>query len=301
MEIAQTYVLCLIDEYGVGVWNIETVFYYGCAEQQVIFPLHESKYLVFKHLCLHLTVGHAYPHIRNQPVEYVVYAIQFLNPVVQEEYLSVAVQFVIDYAAYLFLVEEYDFGLNGNPVRRGSVYYGKVPGSQERELEGSRNRSGSKGQGVDRLLQLTELFLGTYSELLLLIYYQQAQILELECGIQKFVGAYDYVYAAFFESFLYVGYFFCAAQPAHVFHIAREVLQTGTEGVVVLQAEYGCRYENGNLLAVRNGLEGSPYGNFRLSESYVSADQTVHRTSVLHIPLCSSNRLFLIRSVLIHK
>ena len=110
-------------------------------------------------------------HIGNEPVEYLVDGGEFLNLVVQEEYLPSPVKFVVDDALYFLFVEQDYLGLDRNAVRRRSIDNGEVAGSEQRELERTGNRSGRKGKSVDGKLHLTEFFLGRNSELLLLIYH----------------------------------------------------------------------------------------------------------------------------------
>ena len=72
MQVAQTDVLGLVDYYRVGIRDIETALDDRRAEQHVIIPRHEVQDLVFKHLSLHLAVGHAYLHVRDDPVQDIV-------------------------------------------------------------------------------------------------------------------------------------------------------------------------------------------------------------------------------------
>ena len=55
------------------------------------------------------------------------------------------------------------------------------------------------------------------------------------------------------------------------------------------------------VFGIRNGLEGGPDGYFRLAETYVSTNQAVHGTGILHILLHRLGGPLLIRSILIHE
>ena len=69
MEVAQTDILRLIDQDGIGVRDVQAVLDDGRAEEQVVVPPHEIQHAVFQFLRFHLAVGDADAHIRNQPVK----------------------------------------------------------------------------------------------------------------------------------------------------------------------------------------------------------------------------------------
>ena len=301
MQVAQADVLRLVYYYGIGIRNVQTVLYDRRAEKHVIVPCHEVKYLVFKYFSLHLTMRYTYLHVRHKPVQDVMHRLKFLYPVVDEEQLSASSQFIIDYLLYLVVVEKHDFRLDRDPVWRRGIDDGKVAGSQKRELERSRDRSGRKSQSVHRCLELAELLLGPYSELLLLIDDEKSEVLEFKSLSYEFMSTYDYVKRTGLEPVLYVCDFLCSPQAAHIIYVAREVLKTAGECLEMLQGEDGRRHKDSNLLAVRNSLEGSADGDFSLSEAHITADKPVHRAVVLHVALDGLHCLFLVRSVLIHE
>ena len=301
MQVAQADVLRLVYYYGIGIRNVKTVLDDRRAEKHVIVPCHEVKYLVFKHFSLHLTVRHAYLHVRHKPVQDVVHRLKFLHPVVDEEQLSASSKLIIDVLLYLVVVKKHDFRLDRNPVRRRGIYDGKVAGSQKRELERSRDRSGCKGKSVHRGLELTELLLGPYSELLLLVYDEKSEVLEFKSLSYELMSTYDYVERACLEPVLYICDFLCSPQTAYIIYVAWEVLQTAQECLVMLQGEDGRRNKDSNLLAVRNRLECSADGDFSLAEAHIAAYKPVHRAVVLHVALDGLHCLFLVRSVLIHE
>ena len=218
-----------------------------------------------------------------------------------EEYLSSPVQLVSDYLLYLVIVKEHYLRLHRNPVRRRSRDYRQVSRTQERELEGSRDRGGGQCQSVYRSLELAQLLLRTHTELLLLVYDQKSQILELKALSYEFVCTYDDIESTGLEPPLYIRNLFRSPQTAHIIDIARKILQTVLEGLEMLQRQDGGRNKDSDLLAVRHSLERSTDSNLSLSESHISAHKPVHRAIVLHVPLDGLNGLFLIRSILVHE
>ena len=115
------------------------------------------------------------------------------------------------------------------------------------------------------------------------------------------MSTYDNVHKPLLKLFPDFRDFLRRPHPADVFNVAREVLETVPEGIVMLECQYCGRNEDRNLLVVGDGLEGSPDSQFGLSEAHVSAHQPVHGTLVLHIRLDGLGRSFLVRSVLVHE
>ena len=123
-------------------------------------------------------MGDTDSHVRNQSLENLTDGRQFLNLVVKEENLSSTVEFVVDDALYLILVEEDYFSLCGNPVRGRGVDDRKIPCTQKRKLESPRNRCRSQRQHIHVFLHLLDLFLVGHAKALLLVNDQKTQILK---------------------------------------------------------------------------------------------------------------------------
>ena len=73
MEVTEADVLCLVDDYGIGIRDIKSVLDYRRAKKHVIISGHEFKYLVLKNLWFHLTMSQAYLHIRDYPLDNIMY------------------------------------------------------------------------------------------------------------------------------------------------------------------------------------------------------------------------------------
>ena len=69
----------------------------------------------------------------------------------------------------------------------------------------------------------------------------------------------------------------------------------------MLVSKYCCRNQNGYLFIIGNGFESRTYRYLGFSKSYISADQTIHRTVTFHIRLDINRRLALIRCIFINK
>ena len=69
----------------------------------------------------------------------------------------------------------------------------------------------------------------------------------------------------------------------------------------MLESQDGRRNKYHNLFSVSHRLECSPYCYLGLSEPYVAAHETVHRTGLLHVVLDSPGGRFLVGGVLVHE
>ena len=124
MQIAQPYILRLIDYYGVSVRYVQSVLYDGSAQEKIVVSIYETEHLILELLRCHLSVSHADTHIGYEPVQYILYSGQFLHSVMQEEHLSATLELVLYYGTYFLLLEQDNLRLNRNSIRRRSRYDG---------------------------------------------------------------------------------------------------------------------------------------------------------------------------------
>ena len=226
MEVAEADVLGLIDDDRIGVRHIKTVLDDGRTQEHIIVSRHKVEDLVLKHLCLHLAVGHTDLHIRYKPLEDVVYGLEFLYPVVYEEYLSSPVQFVIYDFLDLIRVEEHNLCLHRNSVRWRCIDDGEVTGSEKRELQSSRDRSCSERERVYGSLELAQLLFRTHTELLLLVDDEKSEVFEFKSFSYEFMSTDNDVQRSRLESLLDVGNLFCGPETADIVYVAREILES---------------------------------------------------------------------------
>ena len=76
------------------------------------------------------------------------------------------------------------------------------------------------------------------------------------------------------------------AEAAHELYADGIVLHALDKGSVVLLGQDGGRDKVHHLLALLDGLEGRPDGDFRLAVAHVPADEAVHDFAALHVGLC---------------
>ena len=221
------------------------------------------------------------------------------NSVVYEEHLSVAAELEVYGLFYGCSVETLNFCVYWVAVGWRCLYHRKVARSHYRELKCAGNGGGGHCQCVDVHLHLAQFLLYGNAEFLLLVDDEQSQVFEFYVFARESVGADNNVYLALFELFQYAFALFCRACAAQVFYRAGELFQSLLEVKIVLIGEHGGGHEHCHLLAVGGGLEGCAYGNLGLSESHVAADETIHRTSALHVLLHFVCGFQLVGSVLV--
>jgi len=91
------------------------------------------------------------------------------------------------------------------------------------------------------------------------------------------------------------------AKTRHHFHIDRIITETLPDRIVVLLCQDRGRHQEGYLLVVVDCFEGSTDRNLRLTVTDIATDQAIHNLATLHIALGGSDRIELIRRLLIRK
>ncbi|EPJ40697.1 putative Transcription-repair-coupling factor [Streptomyces afghaniensis 772] len=208
-----------------------------------------------------------------------------LDAVVDVEDLALAQQLAADGGADLLLLVGADEGQHRVPLLRRCRDRGHLADAGHRHLQRPGDRGGGHGQHVDVGAELLQLLLVLDAEALFLVDDDQAQVLELGLRREQAVGADDDVHRALAQAFqdrLGLGVGLEAGQrlDAH-----RELRVPLAERPEVLLHQQGRGHQDGDLLAVLDGLEGGPDGDLGLAVADVAADQTVHRDRLLHVLL----------------
>ena len=82
-----------------------------------------------------------------------------------------------------------DFCLHGIPVWRCRIDDGEIAGTHQRELQGSRDGRGCKGEGIHIHAHHLHLLLGPDTEFLLFIHNEQAQIVKFDILAEQAMGS----------------------------------------------------------------------------------------------------------------
>ena len=199
MQVGKSEVLCRAHHYGVGVWNVYAALYDGGGDEHVIVVVHKAQDYLLQFLWRHLSVSYCHPGIGHILAHYALQFRQGGYAVRHDVGLSVSAHLEAHGLGNNIAREGAHLCLYGVSVGWGSLYHAQVPGTHKRELQCARYRSGGQCQRVHVGLHLAKLLLGGDAELLLLVYYQQAQVLELHSLSYQPVRAYDDVYLAILQ------------------------------------------------------------------------------------------------------
>ena len=99
----------------------------------------------------------------------------------------------------------------------------------------------------------------------------------------------------------YKFHLFGCSRSGKIVNPYRQILQSLCKRAVMLIGKHCRRHKHCCLLSVSRSLECRSDCNLGLSESYVAANQTIHRTLTFHIPFHIGGSGDLIRSIFINK
>ena len=136
---------------------------------------------------------------------------------------------------------------------------------------------------------------------LLFIDNEQAQVLELDVLGQNPVGADYQVNTAVFQAGHDLLAFGLALETGEAGNFHREALKAVLDGLVVLLGQDGRGHQEGDLLAVTDGLKGCPHGYFGFPEADIPDQKPVHRLGLFHVSLDFRSSPQLVRGWLIRK
>ena len=179
VQVAQSEVVCIVDDNGIGVRNIDTVLHDGSREQYVVVEVDEPHHHLLQLLGFHLSMTDGHACIRHIFPDHQSQFRQVTDPVVHEEHLSVSAHLELDGIGNHLFVEGMHLGIDGIAVRRRSLYDTHVARPHQRELQRSRYWCGRHGERVHIGLHLAQLLLRRNAELLFLIDDKQSEVLEL--------------------------------------------------------------------------------------------------------------------------
>ena len=139
------------------------------------------------------------------------------------------------------------------------------------------------------------------AESLLFVHHEQPEVAELHVFREQPVRADDDVDLAGGEIFQHDLLFRLRAKPADHVDPDREAREALRQRPQVLEREDRRRGQEGDLLAVHDGLEGRAHRDFRLAVADVAAEQPIHRRRGFHVGLDVGNRRRLVRRQIVRK
>ena len=301
MQVTQSEVMSIAHDNRIGIGNIDAVLYDGGRKQYIIIIIDKAHDDFLQILRLHLSVTDCYPTVWNMLLDEHLELRKLGYSVAYEINLSVSAHLEVDGIADNFTTKRYQFGMNRITVRWRSAHDTHIPGAHQRELEGTRNRSGTHRKCVDIHLELTEFLFGRHTELLLFIDDEQSQVMPFHGLGYQLMCTYQDVYLTLFQVFKHLSGFLRRACPAEVIYPYRHAFQTLFKCLIVLESQNGSRHQHRNLLAVARSLEGCTDGNLSLAEAHIATNQTVHRSAALHILLYLLGSLILVWRIFIEE
>ena len=177
MQVTQSEVMSIAHDNRIGIGNVDTVLYNSGRKQYIIIVIDKAHDDFLQILRLHLSVTDCYPTVWDMLLDEHLELRKLGYSVAYEINLSVSAHLEIDGIADDFTTKRYQFGMNRITVRWRSAHDAHIPGAHQRELEGSRNRSGTHRKCIDIHLELTEFLFGRHTELLLFIDDEQSQVM----------------------------------------------------------------------------------------------------------------------------
>ena len=130
----------IIDDDGVGIWDVDTIFYYGSGKENVVLVVYEAHYDFLQFLWLHLPVSDSNSAVGDVAFYYLTHLVESSDAVADEINLSVSRHFEIDGVSNQFCGECSYLCVDRLTVGWGSTHNTHIAGSHQRELQGSWNR-----------------------------------------------------------------------------------------------------------------------------------------------------------------
>ena len=196
VQVAQSEVVGIHHDDGVGIGDIDSVLHDGGGEQHVEVVVDESHDDLFQFLGLHLSMSDGYAAIGHLLLYQHLQFGELGYPVAYEINLSVAAHLEVDGIGYGFRIEGDHLCMNRKAVWRRGAHDAHVAGAHQRKLQGARDRRGTHGEGVYVHLQLAQLLLGGNAELLLLVDDEQTQVVPMHGFGNELVGSDEDIYLA---------------------------------------------------------------------------------------------------------
>ena len=285
VQLAQAEAVGMVHDQRVRVRDIQAGFDDRGAYEHVDVAMPEVADDLVELLLPHLAVGGADLGFGHELLDPGGHAGDVGHAVVHVEHLAAAQQLATDRRGDLRVLIGAHVGEHGQTVLRRGGERGHLADTGHRHLQRARDRRGGQGEHVHVGAQRLERLLVFDTEALLLVDDDQAQVLELDLGVEQLMRADDHVHGAVLEALDRVVDLLGGLEAAHRPDGDGEALVALREGLVMLLDEQRGRHEHGHLLGILHGLERGAHGDLGFAEAHVAADEAVHRDRFLHIGL----------------
>ncbi len=245
-------------------------------------------------MLVHLPVPDRDACAGHQLLQGILHGIDRFDPVVQVVHLAAAIQFRRDGALYHRVAGRNDHGLDRHAVLGRGLDQREIAHSDERHVQGARNRRCRERKDVDAGAQLLEPLFVHDAEALLLVDDDEAQIRERDVFLQQAMGADDDVDFALGQCAHGLALIFLALEARKLFDEQRETGKASAQRAVMLVRQQRRGDQDGDLLFVRHRLEGRADRDFRFAVADVAAYNAIHGARALHVGLRFLDRFALV-------
>ena len=188
-----------VDEDSVGARNVQTVLNDGRGDEDISFIADKLEHDFLEVFLAHLAMSHDDASFGNEFSDEIGEGVDGLNAIVNEIDLAIAGEFIFDGALDDVFIESGDNGLNGKAIARSGFDERHIAQADERHVQGARNGSGGKREGVNIFAHLLEALFVSNTETLLFIDDEEAEVLKLYVFGEQAMGADDNVDFSGFE------------------------------------------------------------------------------------------------------
>ena len=283
VQLRQSEMVRILHDKGVAVGDIHSRLDDGGTDEDIALPFHQLLPDFGEGFLVHLSVGHFHPGFRDHISQFVCRPVDGLHPVVQVVHLTAAAEFSLDGVADGGFVVLRHIGLDRMPVHRRVLDDAHVTDPAHCHVQRSRDRGSGKGEHIHIGELLLEFLLVGNTEALLLVDDEQSQFLELNVLLEQPVRSHSNIHRSVADPCHPRLDLFGGGEPGQHGHLDGIGLHPLQDGAVVLKRQDGGGNEEGDLVSVRDGLEGGAQRHLGLPDSHIAAQQAVHGLSGLHV------------------
>ena len=282
VELGQPAEVGPVHDEGVDERDVDAVLDDGRRDQDVELVGDEVQHLLLEGRTGQPAVDGDHPGLRDEPGDELGDRVYILDPVVDEVGLAAPAELLPHGRGDEPGVERGDDRVNGQAVARRGLDEADVPQPRKRHVERPRDGGRRQRQDVDRRLELLDPLFVPDAEALLFVDDEQPEVLEGDVPGEQAVRADDDVDEPLPDG-LDEGFSLPRGlEPRQGLDADREEHHPVAEGLEVLAGQDGRGAEDGDLLAVHDGLEGGPHGHLGLPVPDVPAEEPVHRGFRFH-------------------
>ena len=189
--------------------------------------------------------------------------------------------------------------MHGLTVGRRGIDNRQISSTHQTEVQSPRNGRCRECQCIYIHLEFLQFLFGSHPEFLLFIDDHQPQIFKLDVFPQDAMRPNQHIHLPRFH-FIQCGLLFLGRfKSIDIVYGNRKTRKSLRKRTIMLLSQNRCWHQNGDLLTVANGFKRRTHRHFCLSETHITANQTVHRLGRFHIAFCILHCFGLVRRILV--